>query len=210
MYYKKNCKICGFYYRGYGEFYCSRKCMLNDLERKEKQRIKSLGNTNKKGKRFVEYKSISCPNCCAILEVSINSNRKFCSSKCAKFFLAPTICFKNGHKDFTNGKTTGKNHHLWKGGITPINKIIRKSIEYKLWRKAVFERDNYTCQECKIRGSILNPHHIKPFSLYPELRFAIDNGQTLCVECHKKTDTYGFKLLNCTKQIGLPPSQDSS
>lgn len=88
----------------------------------------------------------------------------------------------------------GEKNHFWKGGITPINQIIRTSREYKLWRKSVFERDNYTCVWCRQQGNQLNADHIKPFSLYPELRFAIDNGRTLCVECHRKTDTWGRKV----------------
>lgn len=82
---------------------------------------------------------------------------------------------------------------FWKGGITKENLAIRNSFEYKLWREAVFERDDYTCVFCKKRGYKLNADHIKPFSLFPELRFAIDNGRTLCVPCHKTTDTYGYK-----------------
>lgn len=81
----------------------------------------------------------------------------------------------------------------WKGGVTPINRLIRASKEYRLWREAVFKRDNWTCIFCGQRGKVLHADHIKRFSDYPELRFAIDNGRTLCVPCHKKTDTYGRK-----------------
>ena len=88
----------------------------------------------------------------------------------------------------------GEKNHFWKGGITPINLKIRASLEYRLWRESVFKRDNYTCVWCRQRGGNLNADHIKPFSLFPELRFAIDNGRTLCLECHRKTDTYGKKL----------------
>lgn len=80
----------------------------------------------------------------------------------------------------------------WKGGKTSEALILRSSLEYRLWRTAVFERDNYTCiWGGKEHGNKLNADHIKPFALYPELRFAIDNGRTLCEQCHKTTDTYG-------------------
>jgi hypothetical protein len=83
-----------------------------------------------------------------------------------------------------------ENHHFWKGGITPENLKIRNSTEYKRWRKSVFERDNYTCQFCGVRGVIIQADHIKPFAYFPELRFELSNGRTLCVPCHKTTDTY--------------------
>ena len=89
------------------------------------------------------------------------------------------------------GKYCGDKHYNWKGGITPLRKKLYFSLEYKLWRTAVFERDKYTCIWCGKIGGILQADHIKPWRDYPELRFAIDNGRTLCVECHKKTDTYG-------------------
>lgn len=88
----------------------------------------------------------------------------------------------------------GKNSPNWKGGITPINEAIRKSIEYKEWRKAVFKRDNYTCIWCKKKDKTIEADHIKPFATFIELRFDINNGRTLCKECHKKTDTYGVKI----------------
>ena len=88
-------------------------------------------------------------------------------------------------------KNIGAKNSNWKNGITPINKMIRESREYKLWRIAVFVRDNYTCIWCGQIGGKLVADHIKPFADYPELRFAIDNGRTLCEDCHKKTNTYG-------------------
>jgi hypothetical protein len=87
----------------------------------------------------------------------------------------------------------GRNH-LWKGGITPVNQKIRMSIESRLWREAVFARDNWTCQNCgDNKGGNLQAHHIKSFSEYEELRFALDNGITLCIDCHKLTDNWGGK-----------------
>lgn len=84
----------------------------------------------------------------------------------------------------------GEKCFWWDGGKTAVNSLVRRSLEYRLWREAVFKRDNWTCQECKKRGSTMHAHHIKPFYLFPELRLSIDNGMTLCIECHIKTDTY--------------------
>jgi 5-methylcytosine-specific restriction endonuclease McrA len=84
----------------------------------------------------------------------------------------------------------GKKNYFWKHGKTEELKLIRRGIEYRLWREAVFARDNWTCKYCGSRGCDLQSHHIKSFTHYPELRFAIDNGETVCLDCHKKTDNY--------------------
>lgn len=89
------------------------------------------------------------------------------------------------------GTTAGINNSNWKGGITSKNHLVRNSFEYIHWRKAVFERDSFTCQFCRIRGGQLQADHIKPFAYFPELRFELSNGRTLCKSCHRKTDTYG-------------------
>lgn len=61
----------------------------------------------------------------------------------------------------------------------------RRIPEYNEWRKAVYERDHYTCQICGKVGGRLNAHHIKSFAKNPDLRFDVDNGVTLCDKCHK-------------------------
>ena len=89
----------------------------------------------------------------------------------------------------------GEKSHLWKGGITPINEKIRTSLKYRIWREAVFKRDNYTCQWCKDnKGGNLNADHIKMFAFHPELRFAIDNGRTLCEKCHAWKTKWDLKI----------------
>ena len=95
-----------------------------------------------------------------------------------------------GKTHFKKGQTSKSKNVNWKGGITPINHRIRTSKEYQIWRIAVLMRDDYTCQKCGERGGTLHADHIKPFALFPELRLAIDNGRTLCVNCHKKTESY--------------------
>jgi hypothetical protein len=111
------------------------------------------------------------------------------------------------------GKRLGANCNFWKGGINPLRVIIRDLAEAVEWRKKVFERDDYTCQNCGIRGSYLEAHHLKTFeSIYREFLQAfrclspvhdkyrlvelsrgyqefwdVSNGQTLCSECHDLT-----------------------
>lgn len=88
---------------------------------------------------------------------------------------------------------TGEKNHNWKGGITPVNRRLRKTLQTKLWRTAVFERDDFTCVLCLKRGGKLNADHVKKWADFPELRFDVNNGRTLCVPCHRNTPNYGNK-----------------
>lgn len=95
----------------------------------------------------------------------------------------------------------GEKHKSWKGGAWQRNKIVRGSVQYRIWRSLVKERDK-KCVQCG-SGEDLQVDHIKSFSKYPELRFDVSNGRVLCFECHKKTDTWGGfsrKELNTTKK----------
>jgi len=126
-----------------------------------------------------------------------------------KRIFEASIKLSKAHK----GRHSGSNSNLWKGGITSIQKIIRGLDEYDNWRKQVFERDKYTCQECSEQGGKLEAHHKKEFhKIFKEFlnhysQFSpiedkntlvrlsltwldfwnLNNGQTLCKKCHNKT-----------------------
>lgn len=100
---------------------------------------------------------------------------------------------------FKKGQMSGKKHHNWAGGVTPERTKIRNSYESIQWRNSVFERDNYTCVLCKKRGGDLVADHIKGFALYPELRFDLDNGRTLCKDCNY-ISTYKLKEWKITNE----------
>lgn len=94
----------------------------------------------------------------------------------------------------------GEKSPMWKGGITPLNRAIRRLPEYNSWISSIFERDDYTCQKCNKHGGDLNAHHIKEFSRIIEENsitsteqalmckelWDLNNGVTLCIKCHKK------------------------
>ena len=100
----------------------------------------------------------------------------------------------------------GKLNGSWKGGITPLTKLIRHLFEYRQWRSDVFTRDNFTCQTCGVKSGkgiqvYLEAHHIKRFAdIIEEYKIKnieeakrceelwnINNGLTLCKKCHDKT-----------------------
>lgn len=162
---------------------------------KEKIRLKALGHKRNIGRhhtkesiqRMSEIHKKSYFNTPPAVRKK-NLKNMWTARKKIKVILTPTQ--RNKIREAQLKRVREGKHNLWKGGITPINRLIRSSAEYKLWRKSVFERDNWTCLWCKKRGGRLEADHIKPFAYFPELRFAIDNGRTLCHECHLTTDTY--------------------
>lgn len=109
---------------------------------------------------------------------------------------------------------SGARNPSWKGGVVPLWQRIRSLQEYSDWRTQIFERDNYTCQDCGQYSGYLEVHHHKKqfaqilqeflqeytqFSPIDDketlIRLAINykpfwklsNGQTLCKKCHIKT-----------------------
>ena len=96
----------------------------------------------------------------------------------------------------------------WEGFASPESARITSSAEWRAWRSAVYKRDQWTCQRCKRIGGKLNPHHILSRRERPDLIFCISNGETLCVECHRKTESYGrpSREKTTTPRSGCCPS----
>lgn len=133
-------------------------------------------------------------------QFSGENNSRFSRVKLKCIYCGKEFWVKNYRKD--EAKYCSKECHYKDNlGLSSENYKLRRSKKFSDWRKKVFERDNYTCQECGQVGGYLHPHHIKPFSIFPELRFDINNGITLCENCHKKTDTYGVNLWRNYKNI---------
>jgi 5-methylcytosine-specific restriction endonuclease McrA len=106
---------------------------------------------------------------------------------------------KRRHKDI-KWRVAMQNNPLWKRGEENPNwkgtqderQVATGRAEYKAWRRAVFERDRYTCQHCQQRGGSLHAHHMKSWVEHPDLRYEVSNGLTLCVDCH--SDLHGHYI----------------
>ena len=124
-----------------------------------------------------------------------------CKCECGNIVLASTNSLRRNNtkscgclqKEMTSvqgkkivGVWIGENHPNWKGGITSQRQLFNASKEAKEWRVNVFERDKYTCQKCGQVGGELNSHHIIPFAVDRLLSLSLDNGITLCKDCHIK------------------------
>ena len=88
----------------------------------------------------------------------------------------------------------GKNHSRWNHDLTKEDrKNSRKRThmpENYLWIKAVYDRDDHTCQFCNVRGGSLEAHHIDSWATHKSERFNFDNGVTLCETCHDACHKY--------------------
>lgn len=160
--------------------------MSEETKRKigEANKISLLGNIPwHKGKKLPDY-----------YKKSLSEAKK---RNPVRYWLGKERSFEDRKKmsEGRKGLTAKENHPNWKGGVSSIFSAIRNSFEYKEWRKEIFRRDKWTCVFCgyrskgKIKGtkfSDIEADHIESFSKYPNLRFNITNGRTLCVSCHKK------------------------
>lgn len=159
---------------------------------------------------------------CKVCQKSFNRNIKLSDIQWSKTVYCSLMCSnldderlkKIKFASLRNGNTPpihyGSKNYNWKGGITPLNKIIRGCGNYLYWVKTILERDNYTCRLCNIRGGTLNVDHYpimfwqivkenKISSLEEALQckklWDLDNGRVLCENCHKKVTASQMQYL---------------
>lgn len=110
--------------------------------------------------------------------------------------------FHKGHVPWNKGMKgfmAGEKNKNWKGGITPLLRKVRNAPEYAEWREEVFRRDNWTCQRCGLRGVYLEVHHLKRVADFMNLVYKLDNGVTLCLDCHVTVDKFRKKFIKSKK-----------
>lgn len=200
---KCNCDVCGKQieivfsrYKKNKHNYCSTECQ-------------SKGKTlfyNGKNSPLYKRSIVKCEVCGKKIEVNQydckHQKHFYCSNKCRiegykKIFKGENNPFYGiKHNESTKNKISQANQgkEAWNKG----HKVPWKTDEerekdrslygdkYNEWRNAVYVRDNYICQCCgNNKGGNLNAHHLNGYAWCKDERLDVNNGITLCEECHK-------------------------
>ena len=126
----------------------------------------------------VEQKCLNCKQTFWLRQRQV-LRKKYCSWECRKAHMREENSSNYGGGE----KIKGAANPNWKGGVD----CDRDKALVSPWRTRVFKRDKYTCARCKLSKpptNFLRVHHIAPWSKYPDLRFQVANGITLCADCH--------------------------
>jgi len=212
----KSCKECGEVFfkkpthsmRAWNERtkYCSRTCSnkhtLLDGSKQPSLESRRRGEQNNKWKGG--KLSFDCKTCGVQFNVDRDrGDAKTCSQDCNKEYRKSEE-FRNNlsivqRAKYPEGRTFERS----------FTSLLRTCSRYAQWREKVLQRDDYTCKGCSKRGGKLHVDHIEAFvvilkrnnvqthedALWCEELWNVDNGQTLCLPCHYKTDTFGSKAL---------------
>lgn len=217
---KRNCIICNkefeVLWNSIPQRYCSKQCWLDDLKSKRPtvncltcgKEFHPFPADIKRGK--AKFCSIECKN-----KSLIKPKLELVCDGCGKTFLrlryklngmdkhyCSQKCFRTNACVFS--KMVGKNHPHWKGGHGREGR--KYDARLKRWRTKILNRD----KKCKYCGSTvrLEADHLWSFSIWPELKYKMWNGQTLCRKCHKATCNYGFRnnkfMHEIRERMGIP------
>lgn len=202
--------------------FCRKHTNWTKIAKKRKNsEYKTIRLCKKCGKKFniTSPQNIHCKKCrtykCKVCNKnftkSITDDRVTCSKKCSKILNSPpTLICERCNKKFPQreGRPTkycGKKCRYLSARIdeSTTQGSPCATSEYRHWRKSVLERDNYTCQypNCNTKEE-LHTHHIKPRKDYPELKYNVSNGITLCYIHHGKV--HGQKWKPSSTRIKRP------
>jgi transcription elongation factor Elf1 len=76
----------------------------------------------------------------------------------------------------------GELNPSWNSELTDEDRIRTRN-KTGPWTKAVKKRDGFTCQVCGATEHLI-AHHLNSYAKNKELRYDIENGITLCRDCH--------------------------
>ena len=180
------------------DFYCSDECKNKGYS------LKYSGENSAKYSK-VEVECFVCGNKFKRNPYEVNRNEiNYCSKECQSVDYKRRFS-KEGNPLFGKQRPDmkGELNHCWNADRThEQRKQERKLSENANWTRDVMLRDNYTCQCCSKVGGDLVAHHLDGYNWCEEKRTDINNGVTLCVECHKKFHSiykYGY---NTKEQYG--------
>ncbi len=144
----------------------------------------------------------TCPKCSTVFQVKPSLDRVVCCSRSCSRSMQPSPMKGRTMSVEARSKQRaaklglrGENHWNWRGGSGSERHRAMAKDEYKQWRAAVFKRDDFTCQMCGERGATLHADHIRSWARYPDHRFSVTNGRTLCVPCHWTTESFPKRLI---------------
>lgn len=181
--YTRECLGCGVFYTGYGAKYCGNKCRLHNENPMKGRRFsdehrKKLSESHKwqSGKNSPAWRGgkPQCSDC----GVQIGYMSKWCK-KCSP-----------KHADRKPREyPKGENHPNWIKDRSKVKYSEKKHLctKYREWMFSVKNRDGWECkiynEDCSGR---LEAHHILGWVDYPELRYEVNNGITLCQAHHPR------------------------
>lgn len=166
--------------------------LVIDIKGQRFNRLVAIKDTGKRDKRSAVW-LCEC-DCGGYKEVSQRDLKTGNTTSCG--CLPNEIIVKRNKHWGLEGRFIGDKSHKWNPKLTKEDRLMNRSVFRKPindWRVKVFIRDKRTCAVCDYRGQEINAHHLDGWNWCKEKRFDLDNGITLCKECHRKFhNEYGY------------------